>query len=334
MSQTRSTFQYSPITIAQYDFLKELPLFKFYNKLKSFYTITKDGHPECKSLTSYNELQNICNKLGDILDNITEISKTVEVDHNINNNRSCQYLTYFIQEEIENLKSESSDLPSLYEALKEYNSSYENHKCKFELNIDADINIAKTRKQIYYYAEYLYWIKHKYNNIINSNETDYNKFFSDCAFYYNKLLQDVICRKKEKYQTELSNLKKVYDEALKAIKNKYPDINPMSMKDKASAKKSCPTGQKVNQDGKQEYQLFSGNSYFSKGPPPGHSIREISGDINLHGTPEGSQGSTIGKATPILCSTVAISMFSFILHKLLSDASQIPHNIAYQPVGN
>ncbi|CAI7723969.1 Plasmodium vivax Vir protein, putative [Plasmodium vivax] len=367
MSPTNSTVQYSPISIAQsYVFLRELPLFKFYNELNITSTTPKINHDQCKNLTRHHDLYKICNQLGDILGNIKEINKlaNVDVDNNNNNNRSCKYLNYLIREEIEKEKCDPNTLPSLYEALNTYNGSFENYKCNFEPNTnpDPDTDIAEKSKKLYYYTEYLYWITQKYNNIIKSNETDYYHFLNACVFYYNKLLQHDTCKENQKHKNELNDFKETYIEALENIKKIYPNITPKPMQDSEEAKESCTNNREKSQESDEEgfilFQSLTSNSRTRRPPPT------LSDSVAIHqnSIPQDSQGSTIGKATPIICSTVAISMFSFILHKftplgtylrrnklidrnrmdekqddnykLLSDASQIPHNIAYQPVVN
>ncbi|VUZ99691.1 PIR protein [Plasmodium vivax] len=337
MSLTSSTSQYSPISIAQgYDFLKQLPLYQFYENLKSISAIQNDNHTECETLNDSNELQKICYQLGNILGKITQINKLVDVDNNNNNNRSCKYLNYFIQEQIEKVKPASNNLSTLYEALNKYKGKYEDYKCNFQENTKTDTDIAKISKELYYYAEYLYWIKKNIKNIENTKEIKYSQFFSAFVLYYNRLLQHDTCNDIKEYQTELNEFKGKYNEALAHIKTKYKDISTRPMDNVEEAKKSFRH--------------------------PLQFIRDDSGDTIQAGTPEDSQGSTVGKATPIICSAVAIFMSSFMLHKftplgtylrrnklidrnrmdekqddnykLLSDTSRIPHNIAYQPVGN
>ncbi|KMZ77354.1 hypothetical protein PVIIG_05502 [Plasmodium vivax India VII] len=314
MSPTSSTVQYSPIAIAQYDFLKELPLFKFFDQLKSISTTPNNNHDKCESLTHYNKLQNICNKLGVILGKIKEISILVDAD---NNNRSCKYLNYLIREEIEKEKCDPNTLPFLYEALNKYNGSYENYKCHFKQNTDADINIAQTIKQLNYYGEYIYWFNQNYNNITYSNKTDFYEFLNACALYYNRLIRYDTCNEIKKYQTVLNDFKAMYNEALEHIKTKYKDIKPKTMENDEEAAESCTTGKEQDQEGDSEFPLFSRiKSHITTHPAPAAPTHSALGDTIQDGSSEDPNVSTVGKATPIICSAVAISMFSFILHKV------------------
>ncbi|SCA59794.1 VIR protein [Plasmodium vivax] len=359
MSLTSSTFKYTPIAIAEgYDFLNKLPLFKFYDELKSISTTQNNNRTECNNLIDYEDLQRICNKLGYILCNITQISNIANVD----NNRSCKYLNYLIQEEIENVNSDSNKLPTLYEALKKYKTSYENYKCDFEQNTETDIDIAQTIKQLNYYAEYLYWINENFENIQDTQEDNFSKFLNTFIMLYNRVLRYDTCNQSKKYLTKLNDFKKEYDEALEHIKTKYKDIKPKTMENDEEAAESCTTGKEQDQEGDSEFPLFSSiKSHITTHPAPAAPTHSALGDTIRDDTPEDSNDSTIGKATPFICSGVAIFMFLFILHKftplgtclrknklidrnrmkgkqddiykLLSDASQIPHNIAYQPIG-
>ncbi|GAB69648.1 hypothetical protein PCYB_003970 [Plasmodium cynomolgi strain B] len=158
MLQPRFTFQNIPISIAQlHDFLKELPLFKFYDEIERISKNPNDNPTECDTLTGFNTLQEICYKIVYILDNITQFSNLVDVANN--NYRSCKYLKYLVQEEIEKEECDSYTLRSLYEALNKYKSPNGNYECIFEQNTNTDTNINHTTKELYYYAEYLYWIK-------------------------------------------------------------------------------------------------------------------------------------------------------------------------------
>ncbi|SCA59809.1 VIR protein [Plasmodium vivax] len=366
MSLFSSTVHYTPISIAHgSEFLKELPLFKFYVKLESISTTPYKDHDECKSLNGFNELQKICYKLGDILGEITEISKLVDVDNNKNNDRSCQYLNYLIQEEIEKEKEkcDPNTLPSLYKALNKYKGSYGDYKCKFEQSNNTDTDIAKTSKNMYYYAEYLYWIIKEFKNIQDTKENIFSQFLNTSIRPYNKLLQHDTCNKPQKYKTQLEEFKNKYNEALEYIKKIYPVIITKPMNNYEEAKKTCGTdSEKTDELYPDLFKYFSTASSDLRAHPISQPLAlSASGDILLDGTPQDSQGSTLGTATPIICSAVAISMFSFILHKftplgtylrrnklidrnrmdekqddnykLLSNASEIPHNIAYQPVG-
>ncbi|SCA59639.1 hypothetical protein PVC01_000012500 [Plasmodium vivax] len=178
-----------------------------------------DSHNECVKLTDYKELQKICNKLGYVLDNITKFSKFVDVDNN--NNRSCKYLNYLIQEEIEHLESDSNNISSLYETLNKYKSSHDNYECIFKQNANTDTKIAKTSKNVYYYSEYLYWIKKEFNNIQNTEKKQFWEFLNTSIFPYNRLLQHDTCNKNKKYQNELNDFKLKYNEAINEIKKKY-----------------------------------------------------------------------------------------------------------------
>ncbi|KMZ88687.1 hypothetical protein PVBG_05543 [Plasmodium vivax Brazil I] len=291
-----------------YDFLKQLPLYQFYENLKSISAIQNDNHTECETLNDSNELQKICYQLGNILGKITQINKLVDVDNNNNNNnRSCKYLNYFIQEQIEKVKPASNNLSTLYEALNKYKGKYEDYKCNFQENTKTDTDIAKISKELYYYAEYLYWIKKNIKNIENTNAF---------VLYYNRLLQHDTCNDIKEYQTELNEFKGKYNEALAHIKTKYKDISTRPMDNVEEAKKSCTTAQQDDEKDENDTPLFLRSTSFSRVRHPLQFIRDDSGDTIQAGTPEDSQGSTVGKATPIICSAVAIFMSSFMLHKV------------------
>ncbi|KMZ94044.1 hypothetical protein PVMG_02270 [Plasmodium vivax Mauritania I] len=318
-------------------FLNQLPLYQFFDKLISIPTTPNKKHDECESLNGYDELQKICNRLGNILDKITGISTLVDADNN-KNNITCKYLDYFIQEEIEKEQCDSKNLPSLYEALNKYKDSYLNYKCDFVQNTNNDTTIYHTIKQVNFYAEYLYWLNQNYNNITNANKTDYYEFLNVCVLYYNRLLKHDTCIEINKYQTQLNEFKKEYDQALEAIKITHKDINPIPMHDENRAKESCSTDSKKVQE--LESDVFT---YFST-IPSGIRAQPISprpalsnsGDTIQADAPEDSQGSTFTPLGTYLRRNKLIDRNRMDEkqddnYKLLSDASRIPHNIAYQP---
>ncbi|CAI7722546.1 hypothetical protein PVPAM_120078500 [Plasmodium vivax] len=165
------------------------------------------------------------------------------------------------------------------------------------------------------------------------------QFLNDSVLYYNRLLLVDACSEIGKHQNILKDFNVKYNEALQCIKKIYSDINPKPMNKDEEAKKSCATdSEKSPEENEDQFILFSSLTSDSRTRRPPTELSDA-GPIYQDSIPQDSQGSTFTPLGTYLRKNKLIDRYRMNEkqddnYKLLSDASRIPHNIAYQPVGN
>ncbi|SCA59699.1 VIR protein [Plasmodium vivax] len=152
----------------------------------------------------------------------------INADILLNNSKWCEYLCYFINDNIKNSEV-CNDLEQLYtelDKLKIYYSTLSNNCIISNFKITKDVFVKK--KKLYLLSEILFWIKNEYESISYVEQDKYNEFFGECVDIYKKIVHADNCNIKNEYNTELNdfinnfnNAKAYLNENNKSISHDY-----------------------------------------------------------------------------------------------------------------
>ncbi|KNA01705.1 hypothetical protein PVNG_04731 [Plasmodium vivax North Korean] len=137
-----------------------------------------------------------------------------------NNTKWCEYLSYFLHDNIQKCKS-CNHTEQLYIELNKIiraDNTMDNN-CTIE-KFTNDIEDFKKKKELYLLSEILYLIKNEYKYIFYVNEDSYNEFFRKCANIYKEIIPAGNCNKMKEYNSELSEFKKNFDETMSFLNQK------------------------------------------------------------------------------------------------------------------
>ncbi|SCA59627.1 VIR protein [Plasmodium vivax] len=216
----------------KYGFLVDLPIGNLY---PLFYS--EDMHMEisnsyCNYLPTENyhgvfDDHSICKNAQNIL---SYLNHMIPANPLYNNNKFCEYLSYYIYEnilncnlcnDIEQLNTELNNLIIYYRKLP--------NKCNISnFNIGKDPFLKK--KELYLLGEILYWIKEKYGSIYYFKQDLFNQFFGECVDIYKKILSADNCNIKNKYETELNNFINNFNNTKKFLSTKDVNITYENLK--------------------------------------------------------------------------------------------------------
>ncbi|KMZ82482.1 hypothetical protein PVIIG_05793 [Plasmodium vivax India VII] len=137
----------------------------------------------------------------------------------------CKYLNYWIHYILKN-SSECNNFNLLYEQLNEVKLPYipRGHSCDIEYFDITKENFHK-KKELFFHAEILHWIKDEYK-LINDSEKDlYNKYLEECFNIYKRIICNNNSQKREDYEVELSKFRENYNGAITSLKQKHISIS-------------------------------------------------------------------------------------------------------------
>ncbi|SCA60831.1 Plasmodium vivax Vir protein, putative [Plasmodium vivax] len=139
--------------------------------------------------------------------------------------KECKYLNYWIYYIIMN-SSECNNISLLYKRLNEVKLPYipKGHSCDIEYFDITKENFHK-KKELFFHAEILHWIKDEYK-LINDSEKDlYNKYLEECFNIYKRIICNNNSQKREDYEVELSKFRENYNGAITSLKQKHISIS-------------------------------------------------------------------------------------------------------------
>ncbi|CAG9480934.1 unnamed protein product [Plasmodium vivax] len=213
-----------------YDFVMHFPLTTVYSL---FYPSDVDMdylHPQCNYLSTQNQTDvcdysSLCNKAGNTL---SELNSRIRAQNLQNNPKLCEYLSYFINDNIQNNEL-CNNSQQLYNQLNKIIRDYTalNSKCNiknFEIAKDAFIK----KKKLYLLGEILYSIKEEYGSVFYVKPDLFNNFFGECVDIYKNIVHADNCEIKNEYKKELNdfidnfnNAKAYLNENNKSISHDY-----------------------------------------------------------------------------------------------------------------
>ncbi|SBT73791.1 PIR protein [Plasmodium ovale] len=190
----------------QYPFLLELPLHGIYTMLHKFYTESYEDSP-CKSQILDNsehssDIHQVCKVLQKYL---PEIRGFLETHKLYDLSKGCEYLNYWIYDKIKHINRSRDNIQSLYNAINILKSSNSlNDKCSNIQDFHISADKFNEKKDLFFHAENLFWIKKKYSEIQHHDSRLYEKYLEVCAEYYKKIMLNNYCKNKEDYKSELT----------------------------------------------------------------------------------------------------------------------------------
>ncbi|CAI7719399.1 Plasmodium vivax Vir protein, putative [Plasmodium vivax] len=208
--------------IEKYRFISSLPIghlyLAFYLKLMPKEIV--DSY--CNSLTTGNnaDVFNDHSLCKSAINALSYIKYTINSKIFNNNTKWCEYLSYFLHDNIQKCKS-CNHTEQLYIELNKIiraDNTMDNN-CTIE-KFTNDIEDFKKKKELYLLSEILYLIKNEYKYIFYVNEDSYNEFFRKCANIYKEIIPAGNCNKMKEYNSELSEFKKNFDETMSFLNQK------------------------------------------------------------------------------------------------------------------
>ncbi|SCA59751.1 VIR protein [Plasmodium vivax] len=210
----------------------DLPLSTVYSLFYSRDVDIDSSYPQCDNISTLNqsnlcECSSLCKKTENALKFLHGMINTNILD---NNSKWCEYLSYFINDNIKNSKfcNDPEELYTELDNLKIYYSPLNNNCTIQKFTIDKEDFINK--KKLYILGEILHWIEVKYEYISEAQKNLYNKFFGECVNIYKDIVYADNCEKKEEYETELNNLIDNFNNTKKFLSTKDVSITYEDLK--------------------------------------------------------------------------------------------------------
>ncbi|SCA82026.1 Plasmodium vivax Vir protein, putative [Plasmodium vivax] len=175
----------------------------------------KDSKPNC-------DLSSICSTVATLLAQLkTEFNEKARRSFS----QECKYLNYWIYYNIKD-SLQCNSIGSLYQLLNMVKSPYipPDHSCDIKY-FEITKEIFHTKKELFFHAEILHWIKDEYEFINNSEKDFYNKYLEECFNIYKRIICNNDSQKREDYKVELSNFRENYNGAITSLKQKHISIS-------------------------------------------------------------------------------------------------------------
>ncbi|SBT56385.1 PIR Superfamily Protein [Plasmodium ovale wallikeri] len=206
----------------KYTFLLELPLYAMYNMLHMFYTETYEDSP-CKIQIYYNndhssDIHRVCKVLQMYLPELLSFQETHELR---DLSKGCEYLSYWIYDNIKHINDPRENIRSLYDAINTFKLGRGlNDKCSNIKYFKISEDKFNKKKELFFHTENLLWIEKKYNPLHDKNSSLYKEYLDECAKYYKEIFLNNYCKNKKEYESELIDFKDKFNSTKKYLKSK------------------------------------------------------------------------------------------------------------------
>ncbi|SBT52670.1 PIR Superfamily Protein [Plasmodium ovale wallikeri] len=218
---------------SKYESLVGLPLFRINNQFNTYYSFGKNENPICNSSIPeksllFSNLRNVCHKIDQILKNLLKIHLKYDIDIN----KRCEFLSYFIYDKIKNINT-INNFQDIYKALNDAKKSYNlnDDECTIlKFNIEEEFN---KKKELFFCTDILYWIEKEYNNLFIGDSRFFNQYISECADFYNGIMQNDFCKNDKLYEPELKKFHEVFNQTKDFLKGKsVTSVENIKLKEK------------------------------------------------------------------------------------------------------
>ncbi|KMZ77410.1 hypothetical protein PVIIG_05632 [Plasmodium vivax India VII] len=167
-------------------------------------------------------------------------------DSSINISKRCEYLAYWIYDNI--MKSKSCDNnKEFYQKLNDLkNKKIMLHDICNITNFEIGKDAFEIKKKLYLLGEILYSIQKKYESNTYLQKYSYDEFFRECVDIYKESISGINCNIRPDYNSELTKFKEHFDAAKSFLNGKGVGIKYDLKKYKESV---CPEQSKALQKG-------------------------------------------------------------------------------------
>ncbi|SBT57061.1 PIR Superfamily Protein [Plasmodium ovale wallikeri] len=204
----------------KYPSLMNLPLNRIYRNFNDYFSYARDNSTICRSsisgLSSIDALLvSMCHKI----DKILEVSEsTVSLYDSVDVNKYCEYLSYFLYDQIinNNINSYSDEL---YEALNKAKVIHGLNDCNI-MNFKIGKKQFDKKKELYIHSEILNSIKNKHTTYNSYFSSIFTEYFNECVDSYKKITQDNYCQYIEYYKDELTTFINNFKETKNILEEK------------------------------------------------------------------------------------------------------------------
>ncbi|SBT83141.1 PIR protein [Plasmodium ovale] len=208
--------------------LKLLPLNHFYDVLNNEGDYFDNSFALCSGQIAsvwgnYDKFLRLCNKIEY---KRRKFSHIIEQCNQIPQEKICEYLKYWLREQIEDIDPESSNVSPLIHVFNLLFGTINDNKCFYDKDKFSKFNFP-LKKKLFDYGENLESINNLGKDLKDLNGSFYCTYITDGIKLYNeKILADACINEKCDYYDELNKFKNKYNEYRESIIKKCGYILP------------------------------------------------------------------------------------------------------------
>ncbi|SBT77463.1 PIR protein [Plasmodium ovale] len=210
-----------------HDFLKSLPLYKFFHLMEN-----KEGlvvsNSKCSnnlgmSHKGYFDVVILCRKSENILHSL---ESTFNSEFKLEDkDRYCNYFKFWLNAKTKMFEHYSYNVNMLYQSLMHYHFVLkDDYSCSNIIDLKIREGNLEIYKYLFFHTENLYWINKKFKESLGSDTTSLSNYLEKCSDYYDKIICTDTCEKNVLYKEQLEDFKNEFNSTILHLLSIKPDI--------------------------------------------------------------------------------------------------------------